>query len=345
MQNPFVIAFGQEPEIVIDRSVELSTIESTFLSSRPTSQVYMITGVRGSGKTVALTKIYNDFDKLKDWIVIDLNPTSDLLEGLAAKLYDVPSLKKLFISAEINLSAFNIGLSIKNVPPIAHIETAIERMLKEIDKQHKKVLICIDEAVNNNYMKVFTSSFQMFTRHKLPLFLVMTGLYQNIDALQNEDTLTFLYRAPKISLNNLSLSAIASTYKQILKTDEKTSTKLAKLTNGYAFAYQVLGYLCFENKTTDTNKILPSYDQNLELYVYQKIWMELTDKEKQIVSSIAKGNSKTKDIREYIDMSSNMFAVYRNRLSKRGIIDTSTYGHISFILPRFKEIISNYIDE
>lgn len=345
MQNPFVIAFGQEPEIMIDRSVELNTIKSVFTSPRPTSQVYMITGVRGSGKTVVLTKIYNDFSKLKDWIVIDLNPTSDLLEGLAAKLYDVPSLKKLFINAEINLSAFNIGLSLKNVAPIAHIETAIERVLKEIDKQHKKVLICIDEAVNNSYMKVFTSSFQMFTRHKLPLFLVMTGLYQNIDALQNEETLTFLYRAPKITLNSLSLSAIALTYKEVFNIDDKTSTELAKLTNGYAFAYQVLGYLCFDNKTTDIKKILPSYDQNLELYVYQKIWMELSDKEKLVVSSIAKGNTKTKDIREYIDMDSNKFAVYRNRLSKRGIIDTSTYGHISFMLPRFKEIISNYIDD
>lgn len=218
-------------------------------------------------------------------------------------------------------------------------------MLKEIDKQHKKVLICIDEAVNNSYMKVFTSSFQMFTRHKLPLFLVMAGLYQNIDALQNEETLTFLYRAPKITLNSLSLSAIALTYKEIFNIDDKTSTELAKLTNGYAFAYQVLGYLCFDNKTTDIKKILPSYDQNLELYVYQKIWMELSDKEKLVVSSIAKGNTKTKDIREYIDMDSNKFAVYRNRLSKRGIIDTSTYGHISFMLPRFKEIISNYIDD
>lgn len=343
MTNPFTIAFGQEPEIIIDRSIELSQIENTFLSEKPSTRTYMITGVRGSGKTVALTSIFDNFKKKKDWIVIDLNSTSDMLEGLAAKLYDYSSLKKLFIKAEINLSAFGIGLNLKNVPPIAHIETAIEKMLIEINKENKKVLICVDEAINNNYMKVFASAFQIFARHKLPIFLIMTGLYQNIDAIQNEETLTFLYRAPKITLNKLSLSAISSTYKDVLKISKEESIKLAKLTNGYPFAYQVLGYLCFEEKTIDLKKILPSYDQYLEEYVYQKIWSELTEHEKNIVGAIALGNSKTKDIRNAINMDSNTFSVYRNRLSKRGIIDISTYGHAGFVLPRFGEVILTYI--
>lgn len=344
MKNPFIISFGQEPEISIDRSIELNEIEKTFLSERPTTQVYMITGVRGSGKTVALNKIANKFNEYKDWIVIDLNPTEDILEGLAAKLYDQPLLKKLFINAEINLSAFGIGLSIKNVPPIAHIETAIEKMLNEIKKQNKKVLICIDEAVNNSYMKVFTSSFQLFIRHNLPLYLIMAGLYQNIDALQNEETLTFLYRAPKITLTRLSISAIATTYKDNLDIDENESIKLAKLTNGYPFAYQVLGYLCFDRQTTDLKKILPSYDQYLEEYVYQKIWAGLTEKEKMIVEAIIKGNNKTQDIRKYVGMQPGAFSVYRNRLNKKGIVDVSTYGRVEFTLPRFSNILANYID-
>lgn len=345
MINPFIIAFGQEPEIMIDRGAELNKIENTFLSPRPTTQVYMITGVRGSGKTVALTSICEKFAKNKDWIVVELNATENMLEALAAKLYDIPSLKKLFIKAEINLSAFGFGVSIKGVDPISHIDTAIEKMLKEINKQNKRVLICVDEAVNNNYMKVFTSSFQMFTRHKLPLYLVMTGLYQNIDAIQNDEALTFLYRAPKIYLSKLGLAAMSTTYKNALSIDDRDALKLAKLTNGYPFAYQVLGYLCFENKTANISDILPSFDQYLEDYVYQKIWAESTEKEKNIIEAMIKGNTKTKEIREYVNMKSGSFSVYRDRLSKKGIIDDSTYGQVSFSLPRFKEIISAYIDD
>lgn len=344
MTNPFTIAFGQEPEMMIDRSLELDTIEKTFTSERPTTQTYMITGVRGSGKTVALTKIYEDFSNKKDWIVVEISPTTDMLEGLASKLYDVPSLKKLFMSAELYLSGFGLGVSIKNSPPITNIENALEKMLSEIKKKEKRVLVCVDEAINNNYMKVFTSSFQMLTRRKLPIYFVIAGLYQNIDALQNDESLTFLYRAPKILLNRLSLSAISSTYQTALGIDASVASKLAKLTCGYPFAYQVLGYLCYERHSTDMSSILPSYDQYLEDYVYQKIWSELSGKEKQIVEAIIKENTKTKDIRDYVNMKSGEFSVYRSRLNKKGIIDISTYGQIRFTLPRFAEILTNYID-
>ena len=78
------------------------------------------------------------------------------------------------------------------------IETALARMLDSLRKHHKKVLVTIDEVTNNQNMRIFASSFQIFIRHDLPLFLLMTGLYENINKLQNEDSLTFLYRAPKI---------------------------------------------------------------------------------------------------------------------------------------------------
>lgn len=43
----------------------------------------------------------------------------------------------------------------------------------------------------------------------------MTGLYENIYDLQNEKSLTFLYRAPKIILEPLNYTAIKSHYMRI----------------------------------------------------------------------------------------------------------------------------------
>ncbi|MBR3317729.1 MAG: hypothetical protein IKG21_07965 [Atopobiaceae bacterium] len=37
-------------------------------------------------------------------------------------------------------------------------------------------------------MRVFAASFQVFLRQNLPVFLLMTGLYENINELQNEIT-------------------------------------------------------------------------------------------------------------------------------------------------------------
>ena len=47
-----------------------------------------------------------------------------------------------------------------------------------------------------------------------------------------------------------------------------------------------------------------------------------------------------KTIRQQINISSQKFSVYRNRLKEKGLIDTSRFGKVSFILPRFKEFIT-----
>lgn len=76
--------------------------------------------------------------------------------------------------------------------------------------------------------------------------LLMTGLYENVSKLQNEKSLTFLYRTPKIQMDPLSIGAITSNYATYLKIDYDKAIKLAKFTKGYAFAYQTLGFILFE---------------------------------------------------------------------------------------------------
>lgn len=139
-KNPFSISFGTEPRELISREEQLSEIEESFLEETPSSQAYIITGVRGTGKTISLTKLRKIFEEKKDWIAIEINSYGDSLNELVSKMYDEPMLHKLFIKAELNLSAFGIGASLKDVPPITHISTALERMLKEIKKKIRKFL-------------------------------------------------------------------------------------------------------------------------------------------------------------------------------------------------------------
>ncbi len=44
-------------------------------------------------------------------------------------------------------------------------------------------------------------------------------------------------------------------------------------------------------------------------------------------------------IRKCVDMSSNQFSVYRDRLLKKGIIFSPDYGRLDFSLPRFERFI------
>lgn len=336
--NPYSLVFGKKPVQYISRPVELEKIKNDFESG--SQCVYIITGVRGSGKTVLMTEAAGSFAG-DEWIVVELNPKRDMLTTLASKLNSENKFAEIFKNAKINLSFFGIGVEIKGVSPITDIEIAISKMLRALERKGKKVLVAVDEVVNTEYMQIFASSFQIFIREGLPLFLLMTGLYENVEDLQNEDNLTFLYRAPKIEIRPLNISFIADNYSEVLKIDRDKALEYAKLTKGYSFAFQVLGHFLWEYGEIN-KRVMTEYKHYLYEYVYEKIWSELSENDKRVCKALSETEEgKIKNIREILDMDTNNFNPYRKRLIRKGIINGDTYGYINFTLPMFSDFVKD----
>lgn len=243
MQNPFTLTFGRSPLESVDRPVQINEIIENFTADTINQQMFIITGVRGSGKTVMMTEISHKLRENDDWVVIELNPATDLLSAMLSKLNSDNICAGLIKSAKLDLSFFGFGVSIEGTQPITDAETAIIKILERLKKGGKRLLITIDEMTNSEYMKVFAGAFQIFVRQELPVFLLGTGLYENIEELQNEKSLTFLYRAPKIQLKPLNNVAIINKYKTIFNISAEQASQMTGLTKGYPFAFQVLGYL------------------------------------------------------------------------------------------------------
>lgn len=334
--NPFSLVFGKYPLLAIERPIERDEIINTFSSEPINQQIYLITSIRGSGKTVLLTEISQYFKKQEDWIVIELNPENDMLLGLLSKLNSKVS--SLIKTLNINLTLFNIltiGANLEN--KITDPETAIIKILEHLKSQNKKVLITIDEAINTRNMKIFATTFQILIREDLPIFLLMTGLFDNIRNIQDEKNLTFLYRSPRINLGPLNLSAIEAKYKENFNINDETAKKMAILTKGYAFAFQALGYLTYKHNANYL-EALTEYRQYLEQYSYNKIWSELSLKEKEILYGIAKSDSNNVyNILNNIKVDANYFNQYRRRLIDKGILISIARGTLNFALPLFKE--------
>ena len=222
-------------------------------------------------------------------------------------------------------------------------ETAIIKILEKLKKSGKRLLVTIDEMTNSESMKVFAGAFQIFVRQDLPVFLLGTGLYENIEELQNEKSLTFLYRAPKIQLKPLNNGAIINKYKAIFRISQEQASEMAELTKGYPFAFQVLGYLTWNNNG-DYRTVLGEYEQYLSEFVYDKIWSELSPKDRMVAKAIADVKSgRIKDIREQLEMETNEFNPYRKRLIRKGIVSGEMRGYVHFTLPLFDEyVIENY---
>ena len=338
-ENPFTMDFGREPNEFIPRLKAMDELVGAFISELSPQHIAMITGVRGSGKTVFMTNACKRISELGNWTTVELSPEQDLLESLVKKLANERTLSKIFQHTQINLSFFGVGLKVEGAPPVSDPEVALERMLDSMNKHHRRVLIAIDEVVNNHSMRVFSSIFQILLRKDLPVFLLMTGLFENIRALQDQKTLTFLYRAPRIALMPLNIGIMADRYQAIFQLERNQALQMAKETRGYSFAFQLLGFYTWQYPS-DPKRVRSLYKQHLVEYVYEKIWTEMSEGDRKVAKAMAEvPDGNTKAIRALLNMETNQFNPYRIRLIRKGIADGDTYGVLKFALPMFEEFV------
>ena len=136
---------------------------------------------------------------------------------------------------------------------------------------------------------------------------------------------------------------MTTSYRTVFGLPPKEAASMARLTKGYPFAFQILGYLKWENDGT-IDDILPKFDEELTVYAYEKIWSELSELDRKIVYIISQGVNKTGDIRESLGVSPQLLNTYRKRLMERGVVDGSRHGELTLALPRFEEYINMYCE-
>ncbi len=365
MQNPFTHAFGAAPSKFISTMLEEQIVDN-FHYDKPSERCYILTGVRGAGKTVMMSNISRKLVESEDWTVCNLVLSDDILRQFAAKLAELPVCAKHFVkpvNLSFNLPMLHAGIEY-NKEIVFDMHTLLGRMIQSIAASGKKILVTIDDIYLSDGMIAFAQAFQyLLTDYReLPIYLLMTGLYQNyreITDVRNAKLkgCTFLTRIFEREVPPLEESQMAVSYFNTFDIDEKESIRLAKLTKGYAYAYQLLGYWYFEkyvNKNAEIRDVEVMYRSELIKYSYSKLWTELSEKDKLIVCALVDLGADEKRIKriqvlDYLhekgeNVTSSVFNKYRERLLGKGIIATSDNrdGYIWIPLPEFGNYIRLY---
>ena len=84
----------------------------------------------------AKTPIDNNIGKLN----------GEIIKEIVANLYGTVPFLSSFIDANLNLSAFGIGLNISKKGPDVSTDVILKKILTEVKSKNKKVLVVIDEA-------------------------------------------------------------------------------------------------------------------------------------------------------------------------------------------------------
>ncbi|QNQ81124.1 ATP-binding protein [Lactobacillus sp. PV034] len=359
MHNPFNPSFGKIPPVLLGRKEIREDYEEELNNPNTPYQTAIVYGMRGVGKTTFLTEVSQKLSEKEDWLVVDLAMGTNLLENLIDDLYrkSTSKVQKMLDSLKgISFSAVGLQISASvGKPTVSTYQGILQSILTTLTDQGIHVLITIDEVKATKELRSFAAFYQLLIRKNLFVNLLMTGLPENISELQNEDVLTFLLRSPRIGLSPLSLFEIKATYKKIfekseIKISDKIAGEMAKMTKGYSYAFQLLGYLAWKDGR-ETGKItakmlhqlLPTYIAELEKNSYSKIYQEFSEKDRLFLKAMAAINKTTvsiTEIRNKMGKSSGYISMYRRRLLDAQVIESNGYGKVTFTLPYFKEFIA-----
>lgn len=360
MKNPFNPSFGKVPVVFLDRSKLSSRIVNELSDPNSPYQTSLIYGQRGSGKTSLMTDVAYKLNQDKSWIVIDLALNSNLLDNLVSQLQNKLITLDIIKSVDLNFSLgpVSMGVNLEKNQLKFDYQLAIEEALTYFQKRNYKVLITIDEVKRSLQLRNLISYYQIMVRKNLPVALIMAGLPENVSELQNDNVLTFLLRANRIILNPLNNYSVRESYQKVfthdfMHVDNKAILIMTKWVDGFAYAFQLLGYLVWEeaSKTGElTNAtVLNAKDDfllNLNRNVYFKVYSDLTMREKEYVKAMAKmdhNSVKNSELSKALGKPANYLSVYRRKLIDSQIIKSSEYGYVEFALPFFKDFVEEQI--
>ena len=352
--NPFTRTPGVAGAAFINMHYTDQIIGS-FESELSSRYVYKIVGLRGSGKSVEYRKIINKFTEKKGWLVYTLSAAGNPTETLISKLSKEP-----FIDDKIHTTAVSAGGSAEAGGMIVKGSAGVEvtrttgvnslyysqeaelsDMIQKANDEGYKVLVGVDDIAKTPDMARFLSIWgTMLLDDKKRIYFICTGLAKNIEDFADEPNLTFFKRSETVETGSLNKYEIARMYRELLEVTEKESVRLAKVSCGYAYAYQVLGSLYFDkNKNESLEDLLPLFDRIMFADSYDLIWKSLTPAEQELVKCIVSSNTgRTSDIKDKMT-NPRSYDSLRYRLRNKHLIDTDDRGYIKIDLPRFKEYV------
>ena len=358
-RSPFNPNFGKVPQLFLDRERIISDYVDELTNAGTEIdtpyQTTMICGVRGSGKTSVLTGIIDQIEQHDDWVVVDLLNNQLIIDNLIENLQMQPELKlKSFFSKvdKIKTRHFDFKLVAGNATQIG----LLMEIFKHLKAHHKKVLIAIDEVSSTPQIRDLAMIYQQLIRQRFGVALVMTGLPENISELQHNKVLTFLLRSNQLELPFLHGKSIEQAFRTNFaqggrRISDEIATRLTLMTRGYAYAFQLLGYLVWKSTAPGdeisadvVNQVVNEYQDTLARKAYALVYQQLTAGDKEFLRAMAMSESedgqvKMAAIARQTGKPSNYWSTYRKRLIKQQIIKDEAYAYVAFKLPYFKDFV------
>lgn len=356
-KNPFTPVFGNEPPILAGRSHLINNVVRG-LENTPgdPNRITIFTGPRGSGKTVLLTAIATEAEKI-GWISIHTVASNLMLVQFVEQLERraSPLIEKKTRSRLTGIQISGVGFQRELAGERKRTWRAeMDDYLDMLAKHDAGLLFTIDEAsAGFPEMIEFISTFQFFIREKRNVALIMAGLPNNVVQMFNNSSISFLRRAFRRTLDPITYPEVRATIKKTVELSDREIEKNAldiavESTKGYPFMIQLIGYHAFNqsNKKTITDKDVAAgisdAEQDMESMILDASVNDLSDTDIRFLLAMLQDadESQMSNIALRMGVSPSYASHYKRRLVNQGILAEAGRGKVVFSMPMFKEMLA-----
>lgn len=378
MDNPFRPGNGIIPPYLASREKEILWFENSLESALSLPQNLVLSGIRGTGKTVLLRK-FEEICTKKKWLCVRREFNSKLNqegEFLNALLTDIIT-KTKGVSLARRLKKPVIGFKKDNTdntkediiyiltqkykgPLGDKLEAILEDVYKSISKAEYNGLVLLydefhfieDGKIGNNFpLSLLLESFSHAQQKGLRYYLVLSGLpplFPNMVKSKTYAERMFLVK----NIGNLSREASQKAIRLPLKKskiffiDDLINT-IVEETQGYPYFLQFYPYYLIQNipkkkiGLIEFNEMYPLILKELDGSFFSGRFNRASDSEQKILLEMAKlvPEIKFSELREKTKIDKNYLNQIMISLIEKGLIFRIGRGKYKFTLPLFEKFL------
>ena len=319
----------------------------------------LVTGARGTGKTVMLT-VFGDRAKARRWDVIEETASAGLCERLVDALRTGRgALDHLTIRPSLTFAGAGIGLGEAELSPKRMPETlrsAIAGRLDALEKRHAGLLITIDEtqAAERSDMIAIATAIQHQIRERRNIAIVFAGLPQMISDLFNDEVITFLRRAKTNILTDIPLDEVRDAFATTFRASGMSITdsiKHCSQCDSRIPLYDSTGcyHIWDAADMRDSDTIIDAdvtagieearIDLDNAVCIPELQGLSKNDREYLEAMAASDGPSPTVNVAQRMGKTPNYAATYRKRLLDAFVIRETERGEVDFAVPFLREYL------
>lgn len=355
--NPFTPTFGQVPANMAGRERLLREMSRAFNGqTRAPELTMLLSGARGSGKTVLLASMANEAER-SGWISVSTVAAEGMLEDVivqsidkASHLVDTADRDKLLTGVGVG-QILSLEWERANERP-ANWRLKMQKLISELEDAGSGLLILVDELDPSIDEAVqLASIYQLFVMENRRVALIMAGLPYNIERAKSDKRISFVRRAQQRKLGRVSDAEVGEAIRKTVKDggryigDEALEVAVSAAA-GFPFMIQLVGYRMWERNpenreiSVDDARIGSVLAQEeLRSYVLESTYRDLSDGDVAFLKAMLPddGQSLMKDVAARMGKSSSYASTYRERLLRQGVIGEPDRNAVGFELPGFRE--------